>query len=99
MEPERSLPCSQKPATGPYPTLDAASPHPVSCHIGGQRNGNDDLIRIFKERVTFYSKELAQHLSERIQPMKTNSLIRRCIQKFPDWPPGARTANGTALCH
>jgi hypothetical protein len=21
------------------------------------------------------------------------------IQKFPDWPPGARTANGTALCH
>jgi len=25
--------------------------------------------------------------------------LRRCIQKFPDWPPGARTANGTALCH
>jgi hypothetical protein len=25
--------------------------------------------------------------------------IRRCIQKFPDWPPGARTANCTALCH
>jgi hypothetical protein len=25
--------------------------------------------------------------------------IRECIQKFPDWPPGARTANGTALCH
>jgi hypothetical protein len=24
---------------------------------------------------------------------------RRYIQKFPDWPPGARTANGTALCH
>jgi hypothetical protein len=21
------------------------------------------------------------------------------IQKFPDWPPGAKTANGTALCH
>jgi hypothetical protein len=20
------------------------------------------------------------------------------MQKFPDWPPGARTANGTALC-
>jgi hypothetical protein len=26
-------------------------------------------------------------------------LIRRCIQKFPDWPPGVRIANGTALCH
>jgi hypothetical protein len=20
-------------------------------------------------------------------------------EKFPDWPPGARTTNGTALCH
>jgi hypothetical protein len=26
-------------------------------------------------------------------------IVRGCIQKFPDWPPGARTANGTALCH
>jgi hypothetical protein len=25
--------------------------------------------------------------------------IRKCIQKFPDWSPGARTANGAALCH
>jgi hypothetical protein len=24
---------------------------------------------------------------------------RGCIQKFPDWPPGGRAANGTALCH
>jgi hypothetical protein len=24
---------------------------------------------------------------------------RGCIQKFPDWPPRERTANGTALCH
>jgi len=22
-----------------------------------------------------------------------------CIQKFPDWPPAARTAHGTTLCH
>jgi hypothetical protein len=22
-----------------------------------------------------------------------------CVQHFPDWPPRARTANGTALCH
>jgi len=25
--------------------------------------------------------------------------IRVCIQKFPYWLPGARTANGTALWH
>jgi hypothetical protein len=25
--------------------------------------------------------------------------LRRCIQKFPDWQPGARTANGTVLCY
>jgi hypothetical protein len=27
------------------------------------------------------------------------SLIRVCIQKFPDCPPWARTTNGTAFCH
>jgi hypothetical protein len=25
--------------------------------------------------------------------------VQGCIQNFPDWPPGARSANGTALCH
>jgi hypothetical protein len=25
--------------------------------------------------------------------------LRGCIQKFVDWPPETRTANGTALCH
>jgi hypothetical protein len=25
--------------------------------------------------------------------------LRVCTHKFPDWPPGARTANCTALCH
>jgi hypothetical protein len=24
--------------------------------------------------------------------------LSECTQKFPDWPPGARTANGAALC-
>jgi hypothetical protein len=31
MEPEGSLPCSQKPSTGPYPDPDKSSPsHPIS---------------------------------------------------------------------
>jgi len=29
MEPEVSLPCSQEPATHPYPEPDAFSPHPL----------------------------------------------------------------------
>jgi hypothetical protein len=28
-----------------------------------------------------------------------NETVRGCIQKFPDCPPGARTANGTDLYH
>jgi hypothetical protein len=28
-----------------------------------------------------------------------NNKIRGCVKKFPDRPPGARTTNGTALCH
>jgi hypothetical protein len=28
MEPEGSLPCSQGPATGPYPEPDSSSPYP-----------------------------------------------------------------------
>jgi len=28
MEPEGSLPCSQQPATGPFPEQDESSPHP-----------------------------------------------------------------------
>jgi hypothetical protein len=31
--------------------------------------------------------------------MCSRTCVRGCIQKFPDWLPGARTANGTALCH
>jgi len=37
------------------------------------------------------------HVSIRRHVKHTHT--RGCIQKFPDWPPGARTANGIALCH
>jgi hypothetical protein len=29
----------------------------------------------------------------------SGSHIRGCIQKSPDWSPGARTSNGTAICN
>jgi hypothetical protein len=31
--------------------------------------------------------------------INTGIYIGGCIQKFPDRAPGARTANGTAICH
>jgi hypothetical protein len=31
--------------------------------------------------------------------MMMELVMRGCIQKFPDWLPGARTSNGIALCH
>jgi hypothetical protein len=30
--------------------------------------------------------------------MKCDVRYTKVYQKFPDWPPGARTANDTALC-
>jgi hypothetical protein len=35
----------------------------------------------------------------RIQSPREFQIMRAYNQKFPDWPPGERTANGTALCH
>jgi hypothetical protein len=34
-----------------------------------------------------------------LNPEILNRNVRGYIQKFPDWTPGARTANGRALCH
>jgi hypothetical protein len=31
--------------------------------------------------------------------LATRISIQGCIQKFPDWLPGATAANVTALCH
>jgi len=50
------------------------------------------------------AKILKERESNRKEPSmfttnKSAAFIRGCIQKFPDWPPVARTANGTALCY
>jgi hypothetical protein len=33
-----------------------------------------------------------------VQSPFSSLTLRGCIQKFPDWLPGARTANDTAVC-
>jgi hypothetical protein len=39
------------------------------------------------------------HSDDKLQTLfQTATFIRGCIQKFPDWPAVARTANGTPLC-
>jgi len=35
----------------------------------------------------------------RVPVFSYSKIIWGCIQKFQDWPPGAKTANGTGLCH
>jgi hypothetical protein len=35
--------------------------------------------------------------SEMFNEMQGKDNVRGCIQKFPDWPPRARTANGTVV--
>jgi hypothetical protein len=54
----------------------------------------------------FFSKKTVRHEVKTLMNAKdaerrtvTYLRIRECIQNFPDWPPGAKTANVTALCH
>jgi hypothetical protein len=53
--------------------------------------------------MTMMRTEFGYFQSERLYiqsnfPSLLDVCIWGCIQNFPDWPPGARTANGTALC-
>jgi hypothetical protein len=52
--------------------------------------------------TTFYQQQISQNevkcMAEE-DVMICFKAVVGCIQKFSDWPPGARTANGTALCH
>jgi hypothetical protein len=60
-------------------------------------------VNIFDSRLGSFPLNFGQNRTLGTKGLKIPSergrQIRGCIQKFPDWPPGARTANDTALCH
>jgi len=62
-------------------------------------------VQIFTSALRSQAPSMLQSsLRGREVPIHTEQMrlvlraIRTCIQKFQDWPPGARTANGTTLC-
>jgi hypothetical protein len=66
---------------------------------------NSYMNSCFRTVSSQCKKDLRQHkqlrltVSELYFNLYRDFGVRGCMQKFPDWPPGGRTANGTALCH
>jgi hypothetical protein len=86
--------------------LRASQPKPLNtspllhaCHMSGDEIKKNDMGGSCSTRGR--DEKCIQHFGrktcgiDRLEDLG----IRGCIQKFPDWPPGARTANGTAFCH
>jgi hypothetical protein len=51
------------------------------------------------EVMNEWSYTSTQPLQTRFNGVVLKQEIRGCIQKFPEWPPGAKTVYGRALCH
>jgi len=47
----------------------------------------------------FYGVSVANKNANTVQLYQIFWIVQECIKTFPDWLPGVRTANGTALCH
>jgi hypothetical protein len=59
--------------------------------------GKEPLVPLDRRLSGLQSR--SGHDGEEKSSLATSLLIRGCIQKFPDWPPGAKTENGRALWH
>jgi hypothetical protein len=68
---------------------------PVAC--GFLTFCMDKTFSIQSEVGIYFSPK--QFLFSLQQPRVVKCCIRECIQKFLDWPLGAKTVNGTALYH
>jgi hypothetical protein len=76
----------------------------------GTHNGRQDKTKTKDKMANVLSKVCNKEWSTKVVPDCATGIARcvlsghslrigGCIQKFPDWPPGAGTANGTALCY
>jgi len=61
--------------------------------------GSTDYPRALPQTFPHHVQSLSRMESDWGGMWMRNWEVREFIQKFPDWPPGARTANDTALCH
>jgi hypothetical protein len=59
----------------------------------------DRLVSRLRMRDALSTLHPPPHVTHKHGSSFAFTVVRGCIQKFPDWPPGAKTANGTALCH
>jgi hypothetical protein len=83
-------------------TMEAARSYETvaSNHHTTQHNNPDNHKFCFSYRCLLCIDMKGLGISTSGSPVRLFYMhIWGCIQKFPDWPPGARTANGTALCH
>jgi hypothetical protein len=84
------------------------------CASKSDHNADDEMGGAFSTHGTDENSEQNKPLERPRRKWQDNTVIdiketgcgllsygsiRGCIQKFPDWPPEARTSSGTALCH
>jgi hypothetical protein len=70
-------------------------------HVPGvtHDSGTGEIKEGREQIQTGASTENSQPAKGDLRGNQTGNEVLGCIEKFPDWPPGAKTANGTALCH
>jgi hypothetical protein len=57
---------------------------------------NDKLVYLYKNLTQLTRAETVPSFTSCIT--QVSFYVRECIQKFPDWPSGARAENGILLC-
>jgi hypothetical protein len=90
-----------RPTDCEVPSLRDFPPSAVACTAEG---GSSHVLSYFltlgpyKDDIVT-GNELQMRVSTDHHVIGILIIIRGCIQKFPDWPPGGRSANSTDLCH